>query len=1009
MTVALAATVMLPPGFAAGRTKSAAISRPQVKSVRAVAAPSSKAGRPKALTAPAAVATAVSAALSSRSIVREASDLIVVDPLAPAVPGELVVVLDEGASAATSERALEARGASVERVPGDDGSLLVQTPRGVNDPVFNVIAAQLPGVERVQPNYIYRATYVPSDPLYPEQWGLPRIGAPAAWNVTRGSGTVLVAVVDTGADASHPDLRGRVSTADDYDFVNGDTDARDDNGHGTHVSGIIAAAEGNGGMVGVAPGCRILPVKVLDAKGSGTSIGVAAGIRYAADNGAKIINLSLAGPADPRMGDAVAYARDKGCVIVAAVGNEGSSAGAGYPARYTGVIGVGAVTSSIARASFSNFGPGVDIAAPGVGVLSAVPGGGYESWSGTSMASPFVAGVAALVLSVNPRWSAAEVTDRILSTAQDIGNSGADSYYGRGLVRADLAVAGVGASADDDIPGIPLTASPVAGALSDTDEDDVYSVYLGEGQTLHAALTGASGTDFDLQFYAPTATTVGGGGGRLSGSMTQGYPETVTYTASETGWYYLDVSRYSGAGAYTLDWRRTGTSDDNLPGAAIPGSPVVGTLDSSADIIDVYSVELQAGQQLTLFMNAEDQSADYDLWLYGPGSTGIDIDSPLVKRESPYSSELLRYAATRTGTYSVAVFAYSGSGGYELEWSRDRFTPDDNIPGVDIAPSAESTTVGGLSDTDDVYRVFVQAGQTIEATLSAEAGTDPKLYVFDPTSTDVDVDAWVAEDTSSDLTKVLNYTAAATGYHYMDVYSGGEPGAYRLECSASVDSGDNIPGLAARSAHVSGALGVTTDTDDVYRIHAVAGQKIFASLTGFHSRDTTNTDFDLYVYGPAARDARTDTPLAKSDGAKYAKSVGFTARATGDYYLLAHAFAGKGTYSLDWWVRSYVSVGAPVAPSKATRGHRFTVYGYVSPAHSSATYYLVKLYFYRLEHGRYVYRKKVMARRYSHSARASKYKVTTSLPSAGRWRVRAYHSDSAHVPTYSGLRYITIR
>jgi thermitase len=379
------------------------------------------------------------------SISRSAADApLVLDPLAPSVPGELVVVLDSSIVATSAERALEARGATVERTKGDSASLLVKTPTGVSDPIFTETAEGAPGVAWVQPNYVYRAAYTPTDPRYPQQWGLPKIGAPAAWDVTRGRSTVLVAVVDTGVDYTHPDLASRVDTANDYDFINSDTDAMDDNGHGTHVSGIIAAVMDNGiGGVGVAPECRVLPVKVLDSEGSGDTFQVAAGIRYAADSGAKVINMSLAGSSDPSMSSAVAYAQEKGCVVVAAAGNDGSSGGAGYPARYPDVVGVGALDSSNNRAYFSNYGTGVDIAAPGVNILSTILGGSYGNMSGTSMAAPFVSGVAALVLSANPGFEGNPnaVIDRVLDAATPLDVS---LGMGRGVVQAALAVDGVG-------------------------------------------------------------------------------------------------------------------------------------------------------------------------------------------------------------------------------------------------------------------------------------------------------------------------------------------------------------------------------------------------------------------------------------------------------------------------------------------------------------------------------------------------------------------------------------
>ncbi len=443
LSIALSAAIVIPSGvMSAGGTV-----RPEVSRRVPVAANTEASG----------AAHLPTRSVVDRSVSRSAADApLVLDPLAPSIPGELVVALDSSIVAASTERALEARGATVERLKSDSSSLLVRPPSGVSDPIFTEVAEGAPGVAWVQPNYIYRTTYVPADPKYAQQWGLPKIGAPAAWDVTRGRSAILVGVVDTGVDYTHPDLAGRVDTARDYDFVNSDSDAMDDNGHGTHVSGIVAAVMDNGvGGVGVAPGCRILPVKVLDSAGEGDTFLVAAGIRFAADSGVKVINMSLAGSSDdPSLGSAVAYAQGKGCVVVSAAGNEGSSAGADYPARYPDVIGVGALDSSNRRAGFSNYGTGVDVGAPGVAILSTILGGSYGSMSGTSMAAPFVSGVVALVFSANPSMEGDPnaAIDRILDTAAPLD---ASLGMGHGLLQAALAVDGIA-------PVSTLVVSPAA-------------------------------------------------------------------------------------------------------------------------------------------------------------------------------------------------------------------------------------------------------------------------------------------------------------------------------------------------------------------------------------------------------------------------------------------------------------------------------------------------------------------------------------------------------------------
>lgn len=277
------------------------------------------------------------------------------------------------------------------------------------------------------------------DPGRPQQWGLDALGTAAAWAVTRGAG-VIVAVVDTGV-APAPDLAGRL--LEGWNVITNTEASADDNGHGTHVAGTIAEDEGNGlAEAGVAPEASILPVKVLGADGTGSDADVAAGIVWAADHAARIVNLSLGG-AEPStvLADAVVYARGKGVLIVAAAGNDGGAVA--VPARLAGVIAVGAVDSALARAPFSAGGRALDLVAPGVGILQQTldGAGGFadRSLSGTSMAAPHVAGVAALILAAGRSTTATGVARLLARSALDLGVTGRDAAYGAGLARADAA------------------------------------------------------------------------------------------------------------------------------------------------------------------------------------------------------------------------------------------------------------------------------------------------------------------------------------------------------------------------------------------------------------------------------------------------------------------------------------------------------------------------------------------------------------------------------------------
>jgi subtilisin family serine protease len=271
---------------------------------------------------------------------------------------------------------------------------------------------------------------------------------------------VRVAVIDTGIDYLHPDLRDVY--AGGYDFVNRTPDPMDDNGHGTHCAGIIAATGSGNGIYGTAPGISLYSVKVLDSRGDGYTSDVVKGIYWAKENNMKVASMSLASSYDSQaMHDAVDDATQSGILIVAAAGNSGETGGAGetisYPAKYDGVLAVAAVNRHNHRAWWSSTGNELGVSAPGVNVRSTFPGAEYAILSGTSMATPHVAGVAALVYSAHPDWTNQQVKQKIISTATPLGNHW---LYGAGLVNATAAA---------DVPGVQVINSA---AVSYTVSDD---------------------------------------------------------------------------------------------------------------------------------------------------------------------------------------------------------------------------------------------------------------------------------------------------------------------------------------------------------------------------------------------------------------------------------------------------------------------------------------------------------------------------------------------------------
>jgi subtilisin family serine protease len=411
-------------------------------------------------------------------------------------PASLIVRFHAG-SPESERQAIRLRygvSAQVGALPDTEKWLL---PAGVEPVALRPAVASEEAIKYATPNYVRHVLgYKASDltTTYADgQWALGQIRAPEAWDAAfsaqspPGKG-VTVAVVDSGVDVRHPDLKDNIArdgagnpvyidvlhdasgsfdtcNGKNYDWVtayrgDGVHLGPDGHGHGTHVSGIIAASDGNGAvggrkLIGVAPAATILPVKTMDCRGDGQDWDIAYGIKAAADQGARIMNLSIGGPEPSALlEDALAYALAKNVLIVVAAGNGGGSP-VFYPAAYSGVIAVGSVSYTDAYQSYSNVGPEVGMVAPGgtvnqatEGILSSVPtyasemskaGAGWARVSGTSQASPFVAGAAALIWSREPSLTLEQVRQRLYASAKDLGTKGFDNKYGWG--RLDVAAA----------------------------------------------------------------------------------------------------------------------------------------------------------------------------------------------------------------------------------------------------------------------------------------------------------------------------------------------------------------------------------------------------------------------------------------------------------------------------------------------------------------------------------------------------------------------------------------
>jgi uncharacterized repeat protein (TIGR01451 family) len=583
--------------------------------------------------------------------------------------------------------------------------------------------------------------YTPNDPDYNDPskvYGPQQINAPAAWDVTLGDPNLIVAIVDTGIDPAHPEFAGRLLAG--YDFVNGDADTRDDNGHGTHVAGIAAAGINNGiGMAGIAGVSKILPVKVLSANNTGWWSDIADGITWAVDHGARVINLSIAGAIDSRpMRDAIAYANAKNVVVVASAGNNGAGE-VRYPASNEGVIAVGATTPTGARWTLSNFGPNVDLMAPGVSIYSshwsATGGSSYRFLSGTSMAAPHVAGAALLLLGRNPSLTSTQVKELLLDTAVDLDAPGVDSLTGYGLLNMQAALAGtpIGAS-------ITLTSGLSATLVTDVNGNGLVDV----GDTLRYDLTAVSPTAMSnvvVSANTPSYTTYVSGSTRLNGIPVRDDDAPKTPQPLDEGGLNIGALAANGSALLSFDvvvgplprgvYAVVGqaTVQTAVPQSFSVTTPVAGTLLHA--VVDKTSAQI--GQSLTYTL-----STDY--------LGNEELSSVVVTASVPAGTTYAVGSANAGGTENGGVVTWNlGS----------------NAAGV---PEYEAGSGGGVEVFKTGSFTKTTGGAPASQSITHNLGASPKaliLWTAGRTSESPTASFWVAQGFSDGATS-YSFAAASS-------------------------------------------------------------------------------------------------------------------------------------------------------------------------------------------------------------------------------------------------------
>ncbi|OKL35222.1 S8 family serine peptidase [Domibacillus mangrovi] len=514
--------------------------------------------------------------------------------------GELIVKFKRGngpSSIGTAGRALELKSQKTFKTSGAHLYTFNASKKSVDEAIKTLKATG--AFEYVEPNYIVKATTI-SDPLYSNQWGANNTGqaiqgwtglngfdidAETAWGKTLGDSSLVVGVIDTGTDINHPDLadniwtnsgeipndgldndgNGYIDDVNGWDFYYADNSVYDyswEDGHGTHVSGTIAANDNSIGVRGIAPNVKIMPLKFLGGyDGSGYTSDAILAIEYAKAKGVKILNNSWGGGEySTALKETI---ENSGTLFIAAAGNDGTNTDAypEYPASYDSdnILSVGSADNDGFRSWFSNYGVNtVDVFAPGGDIISTVPkedsaldySAAYGYKSGTSMATPHVSGVAALIASHSPSLTPLAIKSTIMQTSTEYNSL---YYYSQtgGLINAGKAV---GYSPDNDIPGLPLSGQHTAGTLHATEDlDDVFAVTLDAKEKIKLDLTGASGTDFDLYLFNPAAQTVHTSQNIIAYSEQAGTStESIEFIAPHDGTYYIDVYAYAGNGSYDL-------------------------------------------------------------------------------------------------------------------------------------------------------------------------------------------------------------------------------------------------------------------------------------------------------------------------------------------------------------------------------------------------------------------------------------------------------------------------
>jgi len=611
-------------------------------------------------------------------------------PASASVPDHILVQHRVGANVGDDQRSLESRGAHLlSHHAGSRISVLSVDPSSRGQMIRDLEASGQ--FSFVEPDYLAVPLVVPNDPDYAQEWHLQTIQAPSAWDVTTGSTSVPIAMIDSGVDPTHPDLASKLIPG--WSFLTGTTDTHDVLGHGTETAGTAAAIGNNAvGVAGVAWQNPIMPLVVLNSSDWATYSDIANAIMYAADHGVRIVNISIGGTSSSStMQTAVDYAWNKGTVVFAAAGNYSSSTPI-YPAGCTNVVAVGATDSNDTLASFSNYGSYIDLTAPGVNIVTTMAGGGYGGVSGTSFSSPIAAGIAALVLSRNPSLSAQQLVTLLEQNSDDLGAPGYDQIFGWGRVNASRAVVAAGGGTTTPPPTVTIS-TPAPSAI-------LRAVVIVQGNA--TAPTSLSSIELWVD------------GAKSSTTTAASFSFNWDTTAATNGPHTLTVKAFEPSGV-------SGQASVNVSVTNYTATPPAVTISTPANVSTVAGLVPVQGM-------ATDSVAVVSIQLVVDGTPGATTSS------SPFSFNWNSSLASN-GNHTLTVKASDAAGnvGQASTTVSVSNQTDTTPPTVSITSPVNGQTVSGgtsvnVAASDDV--AVAQVSFYIDGVLHATDSSAPYTFTF---------------------------------------------------------------------------------------------------------------------------------------------------------------------------------------------------------------------------------------------------------------------------------------